>query len=324
MKKERGSIHQLMVAFVFIVIALSFSFTSLFLVIKPTHAGGHAIVEVGSVGLLSNGIRVEVPIWFRNIDEPGIGVYSLRLTYDSDVMVVTAVLAGDVEAFELEPMFNISQGAVSVNGINPYFSGPHGDFVAANLIVMPIGEPGSSTKIHVTVRLLGDAAGELILAEAIDGEIKISPVSSTPTPTGSPLVIFDGGTRGGTITPPLSPQPTSTATPTPVSSPPEEPPPTFRAGLPLTSTPVAPTPTAVAPTPTATPTPTPVSPTSEPRPTIPADALVTSTPVPPAAPGSEGGLSAGGITSIVVGIVAIIAAVVVLFLWRTKRTRRPS
>jgi hypothetical protein len=154
-------------------------------------------IEIGDAGALS-GENITVPIIIRSV--PNVGIADIILTYNQSIVHVTAVSDSDFDF--MDSLVDNAVGMTRIGAFQTSLGGLSGDVKLANITLMAVGTPGSSSSLCITINELKEATSEEITIPASIHNGTFTVGEATPpvvtNPEATPLCIpedtdFDPG-----------------------------------------------------------------------------------------------------------------------------------
>ena len=182
-------------------------------------------VSIGSTTVDVDG-ETTLPIVINNVDDPdGVGTANIKLSFDSDVVHVTASTAGDFDSITPNVEHNES-GADSYVTFMAYQSSATGltsGAIVTTVTLNAVGTAGQESPLDISITTLADNTpdGNNISPDDADGTFTVGDGTyPAPTPTATPAQSSPGTTPDTTTTPA---PPGEHVTPTPTTNPTAEP-----------------------------------------------------------------------------------------------------
>ena len=146
------------------------------------------IIEIGDVGALP-GENVTASIMIGSV--PNVGTADIFLTYNQSIVHVTSVNESDFDF--MDSVINNSIGITRIGAFQISSGGLSGDVKLANVTLMAVGTPGSSSALCITINELKEATSEEITipASTHNGTFTIGEVTPplVTSPEATPLYI---------------------------------------------------------------------------------------------------------------------------------------
>lgn len=156
-------------------------------------AGAGTVIKIGSASA-SVGGRAAVELQSLDVPEPGLGAWTIDVSFDPDVVHTVSCTPGATGLSVCNPDF--SDDTFRVTGAN--IDGLPGDNSLAD-VTFECDAVGSS-ELDITIQVLADATvgqPQELEATTIDGRITCSTVAPTPTRTPGTTVLPPAGSGGG-------------------------------------------------------------------------------------------------------------------------------
>ena len=118
-------------------------------------------IEIGDIGALF-GENISIPLMIGNI--PNVGTVDILLTYNQSIVHITAVNESDFDF--MDSVINNSIGITRIGAFQTSPGGLSGDVKLANITLMAVGTPGSSSSLCITINELKEATSEEITIPA--------------------------------------------------------------------------------------------------------------------------------------------------------------
>jgi len=183
------------------------------LVAFASPASAQTTVSIGNATVAVDG-ETTLPILINDVDDPdGVGTADIKLSFDSDVVHVTASTAGDFDSITPKFAHNES-GADSYVTFMAYQSNATGltsGAIVTTVTLKAVGTAGQESPLDISITTLADNTpdGNDIAADDVDGTFTVGG-GTDPTPTVTPTP---------TPTPTVAPTPTVTPTPAATKNP---------------------------------------------------------------------------------------------------------
>jgi len=186
-------------------------------------------VSIGNATVAVDG-ETTLPIVISNVDDPdGVGTADIKLSFDSDVVRMTASTAGDFDSITPNVEHNES-GAASYVTFMAYQSNATGltsGAIVTTVTLKAVGTAGQESPLDISITTLADNTSDSndISADDVDGTFKVGG-GTDPTPTVTPTVTPaqpSPSATPDTTTTPTSPGEHVTPTPAAMENPTVEP-----------------------------------------------------------------------------------------------------
>ncbi|MCK4459382.1 MAG: fibronectin type III domain-containing protein, partial [Methanosarcinales archaeon] len=118
-------------------------------------------IEIGDAGALF-GENISIPLIIGNI--PNVGTVDILLTYNQSLVHITAVNESDFDF--MDSVIDNSIGITRIGAFQTSPGGLSGDVKLANITLMAVGTPGSSSSLCITINELKEATSEEITIPA--------------------------------------------------------------------------------------------------------------------------------------------------------------
>ncbi|MBW1939583.1 MAG: hypothetical protein JRI67_12670 [Deltaproteobacteria bacterium] len=163
-------------------------------------------VSIGNATVAVDG-ETTLPIFINNVDDPdGVGTADIKLSFDSDVVRMTASTAGDFDSITPNVAHNES-GAASYVTFMAYQSNATGltsGAIVTTVTLKAVGTAGQESPLDISIATLADNTSDSndISADDVDGIFTVGG-GTDPAPTVTPTVT------------PTQPSPSASASATP-------------------------------------------------------------------------------------------------------------
>jgi PGF-CTERM protein len=181
-------------------------------------------VSIGNATVAVDG-ETTLPIVISNVDDPdGVGTADIKLSFDSDVVRMTASTAGDFDSITPNVAHNES-GAASYVTFMAYQSNATGltsGAIVTTVTLKAVGMAGQESPLDISITTLADNTSDSndISADDVDGAFTVGG-GTDPTPTVTPTVAPAQPSPSPSATPDTTTTPTSPGehvTPTPAAT----------------------------------------------------------------------------------------------------------